>query len=95
MKQVYSAAKAREDFANIVNKVAFMGQSVVVERYGKPLVKITPVDESTPPTSTWQKTIDLSDLRVYSDREVDQFIKDDQLTETEREDAKTFFKNLS
>jgi hypothetical protein len=44
MTKVYSAAKAREEFADILNMVGFMGIPVVIERYGEPLVKILPAD---------------------------------------------------
>jgi hypothetical protein len=87
VKKVYSAAKAREDFSNIIKMGAFMGSCVVIERYGQPLVEINPVKK--------RRVVDFSDLRVYSDSEVDQFIKEDQLTSKERKDAQNYLKNLS
>lgn len=96
MKKVYSAAKAREDFANIINMVAFMGNSVVVERYGKPLVEINPAKKKRAEKSSgWKRVVDFGDLRVYSNSEIDQFIKEDQLASKERRNAKKYLKNLS
>jgi bifunctional DNA-binding transcriptional regulator/antitoxin component of YhaV-PrlF toxin-antitoxin module len=41
------------------------------------------------------KAVDTADIRVYSDSEVDQFIKEDQLTNKKRNDAQNYLKNLS
>jgi len=96
MRKVYSAAKAREDFSNIINMVAFMGDSIVIERYGQPLVEINPAKKKrTKKSSIWKQVVDFSDLRIYSDSEVDQFIKEDKLTLKERKDAQNYLKNLS
>jgi bifunctional DNA-binding transcriptional regulator/antitoxin component of YhaV-PrlF toxin-antitoxin module len=41
------------------------------------------------------KVIPAIDLRVYSDKEVDEFIKEDRLTVEEKKDAERYLKNLS
>ncbi len=42
MKTVYSVTDARNELAEIINRVAYSGESVVVEKYGKPVVRIVP-----------------------------------------------------
>ena len=41
------------------------------------------------------RAIPTSNLRVYTDKEVDQFIKEDRLTVKEKKDAKKYLKSLS
>lgn len=41
------------------------------------------------------KAIPTSDLRIYTDEEVNQFIKEDRLAVKEKRDAKKYLKNLS
>jgi len=45
MQQTISIAKARESFAEIVNRVAFGRERFVVERRGKPLATLVSADE--------------------------------------------------
>lgn len=42
MKTLYSVADARNDWAEIVNVVAYSGIPITVAKYGKPVVKIVP-----------------------------------------------------
>ena len=42
MKTLYSVAEARNEWAEIVNTVAYSGAVVTVEKYGKPIVKVIP-----------------------------------------------------
>ena len=42
---MYSVADARDNFAEILNVVAYSGSTVIVEKYGKPLVKVVKVDK--------------------------------------------------
>lgn len=39
------ASKVRSDFATIVNRVAFGGERVVVQRKGKGIVAVVPVED--------------------------------------------------
>jgi len=41
------------------------------------------------------EVIPTSDLRIYSDKEVDEFIENDTLTAQEKKDAKDYLKNFS
>jgi len=43
-----SAMKARRSFGEIMNRVALRGDTYVIERAGKPLVRIVPVSSSAP-----------------------------------------------
>lgn len=45
MKTLYSVADARNEWAEIVNIVAYSGTPITVEKYGKPVVKIVPADK--------------------------------------------------
>ena len=38
-------SEAREDFATIVNKVAFGGERVRLTRHGKPVVAVVPIED--------------------------------------------------
>jgi len=38
-----TASKARKDFADTLNRVAFGGERVVLERRGKPLAALVPI----------------------------------------------------
>ncbi len=40
------------------------------------------------------RTIDVADIRVYTDEEVDRFLTEDKLTKKERIDAENYLKNL-
>ena len=42
MKTLYSVAQARNEWAEIVNTVAYSGTIITVEKYGKPIVKVVP-----------------------------------------------------
>lgn len=42
MKTSYSVAEARNEWAEIVNIVAYSGTVITVEKYGKPMVKVVP-----------------------------------------------------
>ncbi len=42
MKTLYSVAQARNEWAEIVNTVAYSGTIITVEKYGKPIVKVIP-----------------------------------------------------
>lgn len=37
------ASKARKDFSDTINRVAYSGERIVLERHGKPVVAIVPV----------------------------------------------------
>lgn len=41
MQQTVSATQARENFADIINRVMYRGEEFVVEKQGKPAVLIT------------------------------------------------------
>ena len=40
-----TASQARDDFAAVVNRVAFGGERVVIQRHGKDMVAVIPVDD--------------------------------------------------
>ena len=42
MKTLYSVAEARNEWAEIVNTVAYSGTVITVEKYGKPVVRVVP-----------------------------------------------------
>lgn len=39
----YSIADARRDFAEIVSRVSFAGETVTIKRYGTPVARIIPI----------------------------------------------------
>ncbi len=45
MTTVISATELKNKVSEILNEVAFKGNVAVVERYGKPIVKIVPVND--------------------------------------------------
>lgn len=45
MLQKISATKARENFADIINKVQYRGEEFLIEKQGKPVAVITLVDK--------------------------------------------------
>ena len=45
MAKVVSASKARVDFAETINQVAYTGERVVLDRHGKPVAAIIPIDD--------------------------------------------------
>ncbi len=49
----YTVAAARDDFSKILNLVATTGNHVSIVRYGKPLVKIIPVETPAKPKKNW------------------------------------------
>lgn len=40
----YSAAEAKRLFADLLGRVAYGGETIVIERRGKPMAKLVPVD---------------------------------------------------
>lgn len=55
MKTVYSVAEARENFAEILNLVAYSGSTVTVEKYGKPVMKMVPIERARPSVDVVKK----------------------------------------
>jgi prevent-host-death family protein len=47
MAKTFSASKARVDFAEIINQVAYGGERVVLDRHGKPIAAIIPIEDLT------------------------------------------------
>ena len=47
MATTVSTSKARVDFAEIINQVAYRGERVVLGRHGKPIAAIIPIDDLT------------------------------------------------
>ena len=41
-KTTVSVAQAREEFAEILNRVSYMGEVITIAKYNKPMVKIIP-----------------------------------------------------
>ena len=59
MAKTVSAMEARRQFGDILNQVALKGEDVTVERAGKPLARIVPVNR---PASTFLDFRDISKL---------------------------------
>jgi len=47
MATTVSTSKARVDFAEMLNQVAYRGERVVLYRHGKPIAAIIPIDDLT------------------------------------------------
>lgn len=47
MATTVSTSKARVDFAEMINLVAYRGERVVLDRHGKPIAAIIPIDDLT------------------------------------------------
>jgi prevent-host-death family protein len=45
MTTTVSTSKARDDFAEMINQVAYRGERVVLDRHGKPVAAIIPIDD--------------------------------------------------
>lgn len=45
MATTVSTSKARVDFAEVINQVAYRGERVVLDRHGKPIAAIIPIDD--------------------------------------------------
>jgi prevent-host-death family protein len=45
MTTTVSTSKARDDFAEMINRVAYRGERVVLDRHGKPIAAIIPIDD--------------------------------------------------
>ncbi len=54
------ASKARKDFSDTINRVAYSGERIVLERHGKPVVAIVPVAD----LELLEKLEDRMDLEV-------------------------------
>lgn len=42
-----STSKARVDFAEMINQVAYGGERIVLDRHGKPIAAIIPIEDLT------------------------------------------------
>ena len=52
VKRIYetiSAVEARQKFGELLNRVALRQEEIIIERAGKPLARISPVDKDNPP----------------------------------------------
>jgi prevent-host-death family protein len=47
MATTVSTSKARVDFAEMINQVAYRGERIVLDRHGKPIAAIIPIDDLT------------------------------------------------
>lgn len=45
--QKMAASKVRDDFAETINRVAYSGERVVLDRHGKAVAAIVPIDDLT------------------------------------------------
>jgi prevent-host-death family protein len=45
MTTTVSTSKARDDFAEMINQVAYRGERIVLDRHGKPIAAIIPIDD--------------------------------------------------
>lgn len=53
-----SATDLKNRVADILNEVIFTGSEMIVERYGKPVVKITPIDKAKKAKKNMSEVID-------------------------------------
>lgn len=47
MTTIISATELKNRVSEVLNEVTFKGYTAVIERYGKPIAKIVPVEDST------------------------------------------------
>lgn len=47
MATIVSTSKARIEFAEMINQVAYGGERIVLDRHGKPIAAIVPIDDLT------------------------------------------------
>ena len=45
MRTIISAVEARKKFGELLNRVALRQEEIIIERAGKPLAKLSPIDE--------------------------------------------------
>jgi antitoxin (DNA-binding transcriptional repressor) of toxin-antitoxin stability system len=55
MEEVVSATRAVREFSDLLNSIEFKGRTVIIERGGKPVARMTPVEAPG-------KTVRLKDL---------------------------------
>lgn len=79
--QTISTKKLREDFSQVKSAME-RGQSLVLLYRSKPLAEIRPVAEAK------------RSLRSFSQRQLKQWISDDQLTKQEQEQINAIINNL-
>lgn len=87
----FSATDLKNNAADILNIVYYRRSPVVIEKFGKPVAKFIPfVKDSFEKESEddWQAKY----LREFSEREINNFIKDDKL---DKKTVKKFKKYLS
>ncbi|MEW6188028.1 MAG: hypothetical protein AB1585_20090 [Thermodesulfobacteriota bacterium] len=44
MEEVVTATKAVREFSDLLNTIKFKGQTIIIERGGKPVARVSPVD---------------------------------------------------
>lgn len=47
MPQIISATDAKNQFSELVNRVVYNGEEFIVQKQGKPAVKISPISDQT------------------------------------------------
>jgi len=55
LKNVYSAAEARNEFAEILNTVVYSGIPVTIEKYGKPVAEVVKAERRRPSVEVLEK----------------------------------------
>ena len=84
MATTVSAAKAKAELSSLINRVAYGGERIIIERHGKPAAALVPVEElerlQAKQGARWEK---LGALAFYgaweglmTNEEMDEFTKD-------------------
>ncbi len=80
MSNTISAVEARQKFGEMLNRVALRQEEIIIERAGKQIAKLTPIErQSSPPSGRldFRKAAGLG-RKVWKDIDVDAYLKQER-----------------
>ncbi len=75
MEKRISATRAVRDFSGVLNTIKFQGARYIIERGGKPVAAMTPIDEENDAKTLGELKVLLKELPRL-DEEMDDFVAD-------------------
>lgn len=78
MSESVSAVEARQKLGELLNRVALLGEEIIIERAGKEIARLSPIGNKTPPRSKgkldFRKTAGLG-KEIWKDVDVDTYLQ--------------------
>jgi prevent-host-death family protein len=77
MSESVSAVEARQKLGELLNRVALLGEEIIIERAGKEIARLSPIENKTPPSRSkldFRKAAGLG-KEIWKDIDVDAYLR--------------------